>query len=205
MVRIDKVYTKTGDKGETRLGSGDCVSKAHPRVEAYGTIDELNSLVGVVRCFNLQKPDSERRNKLNYILTVIQQRLFDLGSELATNPKKISKQELALSEGYVQWLEKVIDTMNEELQPLKSFTLPGGGHVVSFLHQSRTVCRRAERQMIRLQQKEEIGPWNLPYINRLSDAFFVFSRWSAISFGEEEFLWEPNLPDPDDWSWKRKS
>lgn len=204
MVRINKVYTKTGDKGETGLAGGGRISKTHPKVEAYGTVDELNSIVGIARCFNLQRTSSERRDKLDTILMVIQQRLFDLGSELATKPGETNKNKLALSETNVHWLEEVIDAMNEELQPLKSFTLPGGGPVGSFLHQCRTVCRRAERQVIRLQKEEEIGPWTLPYINRLSDAFFVFCRWAAISFREEELLWEPGMPDPENWHWQKK-
>lgn len=205
MVRIDKVYTKAGDNGETSLVGGERISKDHLRIEAFGTVDELNSLVGIARCFNLQKPDSERRNKLNSILMVIQQRLFDLGSELATRNINTNKHTLALSEKNVHWLEKIIDVMNEELEPLKSFILPGGEPVGAFLHQCRTVCRRAERQIIKLQKQEGIGLWTLPYINRLSDTFFVCSRWTAISFGEDEFLWNPNLADPDDWHWKRKS
>jgi len=202
MVRINKVYTKTGDGGETRLASGERIAKNHPRIEAYGTVDELNSLVGIVRCFNLQQPDCEARGKLELILFTIQQRLFDLGSELATKPEKPGKRGLCLSEANVQWLEEVIDAMNEELPPLKSFTLPGGGPVCSFLHQCRTVCRRAERQMVALARQEEIGSWTLPYVNRLADAFFVFSRWAARRFGEEESLWEPGKPDPDNWQWK---
>ncbi|MFQ5671556.1 MAG: cob(I)yrinic acid a,c-diamide adenosyltransferase [Nitrospinales bacterium] len=204
MVRINKVYTKTGDRGETRLASGERIAKDHPRIEAYGTVDELNSLVGIVRCFNLQKPDSELRNKLELILLTIQQRLFDLGGELASKPAKNQKRRLSLSEANVHWLEEVIDAMNEELQPLKSFTLPGGGPVCSFLHQCRTVCRRAERQMVALARQEEIGPWTIPYINRLADAFFVFSRWAAHRLGEEEPLWEPGQPDPDNWRWESK-
>ncbi|MFQ5715889.1 MAG: cob(I)yrinic acid a,c-diamide adenosyltransferase [Nitrospinales bacterium] len=204
MVRINKVYTKSGDQGETSLGSGERVAKDHPRIEAYGTVDELNSLVGIVRCFNLQEPSRESRDKFNLILHAIQQRLFDLGSELATRPAKKNKHKLAISAANVHWLEEVIDAMNEELHPLQSFTLPGGGPVCSFLHQCRTVCRRAERELLRLRKLEEIGDWTLPYLNRLSDAFFVFSRWMGTRQSETEFLWEPGTPDPDNWRWKKK-
>jgi len=202
MVRINKVYTKTGDKGETSLAQGRRISKDHPRVNAYGTVDELNSLVGIVRCFNLQKPASVRRDKFESILQTIQQRLFDIGSILATDPKSDSKNLPALSEQNVTWLEDVIDAMNEELSPLKSFVLPGGSPVNAFLHQCRTVCRRAEREIVSLNREEEIDSNLLAYVNRLSDALFVFSRWTASTMNEDEFLWEPGKQDPDDWRWE---
>jgi cob(I)alamin adenosyltransferase len=202
MVRINKVYTKTGDKGETSLAQGGRISKAHPRVHAYGTVDELNSLVGIVRCFNLQKPASVRREKFESILQAIQQRLFDIGSILATDPKSDRKNLPALEKQSVNWLEQVIDAMNEELSPLASFVLPGGSPVNAFLHQCRTVCRRAEREIVRLSLKEEIDSNLLAYVNRLSDALFVFSRWTASTMNEDEFLWEPGKKDPDDWRWE---
>ncbi|MFQ5444176.1 MAG: cob(I)yrinic acid a,c-diamide adenosyltransferase [Nitrospinales bacterium] len=202
MVRINKVYTKKGDKGETSLGGGVRVQKDSPRVEAYGTVDELNSVIGITRYFNLQKDASIRRDKLEIILRSIQQRLFDLGSELATSPEKPNKNKCAVTEENVHWLEQVIDEMNGELKPLPSFVLPGGGPVNSFLHQCRTVCRRAERDILRLSRHEELSPWVLAYINRLSDAFFVFGRWVGSTLGEEEFLWEPVSSDPTDWRWK---
>ena len=120
MVRINKVYTKKGDKGETSLAYGGRVPKDNLRVEAYGTVDELNSIVGLVRAFNLEKPASERRDKLEIILQTIQQRLFDIGSILATAPEAKRKSELVLTESNVEWLEQVIDAMNEELKPLNS-------------------------------------------------------------------------------------
>ncbi len=205
MVKINKVYTKTGDKGETSLAYGKQIGKDHPRVRAYGTVDELNSLVGIVRCFNLEKPESVRRDKLETILQNIQQRLFDIGSILATDPKSAPKNSMpAVSEQNVTWLEKVIDAMNEELTPLNSFVLPGGSHVNAFLHQCRTVCRRAERDIVGLSRAEEIEANLLAYINRLSDALFVFSRWTASTMNEKEFLWEPGTDDPKDWRWRTK-
>ncbi|MFQ5449892.1 MAG: cob(I)yrinic acid a,c-diamide adenosyltransferase [Nitrospinaceae bacterium] len=205
MIRINKVYTKTGDRGETSLAGGLRVGKDHPRVEAYGTVDELNSLLGIVRGFNQRKPDSEPRDKLEIILRTIQHRLFDIGSLLATAPEsqQTASSEKALTEGNVVWLEQVIDAMNEELEPLKSFVLPGGGLVTAFLHQGRCVCRRAERDILRLSRKEKVDPWILTYINRLSDALFVFGRWAAVSLDETEFLWEPGMGDPEDWRWKK--
>ncbi len=202
MVRISKVYTKKGDKGETSLAYGKQIGKDHSRVRAYGTVDELNSLVGIVRCFNLEKPESVRRDKLETILQAIQQRLFDIGSILATDPKSAPKSMPSISEQNVTWLEQVIDAMNEELSPLNSFVLPGGSPVNAFLHQCRTVCRRAERDIVSLSRDEEIEANLLAYINRLSDALFVFSRWTASTMNEKEFLWQPGKQDPDDWGWK---
>ena len=198
-VRIDKVYTKAGDQGETSLGRGGRVPKDNLRVEAFGTVDELNSILGMVRCANLKKPLSLRREKLDLILHNIQQKLFDLGGELATNPNK--KSSVLINEKNVIWIEKIVDAMNEELQPLDSFVLSGAGELSSFLHYARTVCRRTERRIVALNQKEEIGEWTLPYINRLSDALFVFSRWAVLSLDEKEILWEPGKTDPKDWNW----
>ena len=196
VLRIDKVYTRGGDKGETSLGNGDRVLKDDPRVEAFGTIDELNCVVGLVRCANLKKPESGSRDKFDLILKSIQQRLFDVGSELAINATKETNI-LSLNEENIKWLEAVIDTMNEDLKVLDSFVLPGGGELNSFLHQARSVCRRSERRVITLSRDEKIGSWIVPYINRLSDAFFVFSRWTTLKMGEPEFLWEPGQTDPD--------
>ena len=203
MVRISKVYTRRGDHGETSSHRGDRFPKDHPKIEAFGTIDELNSLIGHVRHSNLKKPESDRRNKFDLILKNIQHRLFDLGSELATSPGKENSQKLTLTKANVTWLENIIDEMNRELKALDRFVLPGGGELNSFLHQARTVCRRAERRVLNLSRKEEIGPWILPYVNQLSDALFVFSRWVASNLGEPEFLWEPGKEDPDNWKWDK--
>ena len=204
VVRISRVYTKTGDKGETSLVGGIRIAKDHPRMEAIGTVDELNSLVGLVRTFNSQKTVSDRRDKFDGILQTLQQWLFDLGHELACDPKNPPKrgQVATMTEQQVQWLEQVIDAMNEELEPLDSFVLPGGTPVNAFLHQCRTVCRRAERVMVALSREEEVGPSAIAFINRLSDTFFVFSRWVACTMGEEEVLWDPGSSENKDWKWK---
>lgn len=203
VVRISKVYTKGGDKGQTSLVGGGRVDKDHPRVEAYGTVDELNSVLGLVRYHNRQTPSCAQRDRFDEILHVLQNWLFDLGSELATDPESPRKRKgLAVNESYVEWLEAVVDAMNEELKPLPSFTLPGGGIVAAHLHQARTVCRRAERRIITLSKESELGPWAVPFVNRLSDALFVFSRWVVGWNGEEELLWGPETPAPEDWSWK---
>ena len=204
VVRIGRVYTKTGDKGETGLVGGIRIAKDHPRMEAIGTVDELNSLVGLVRTFNNQKPASDRRDKLDGILQTIQQWLFDLGHELACDPKNPPKkgQIAEMTAEKVQWLEEVMDAMNEELEPLDSFVLPGGTPVNAFLHQCRTVCRRAERVMVALSRDDAVGPQAIAFINRLSDTFFVFIRWVSCTLGEDEVLWDPGSSVNKDWKWK---
>lgn len=203
MVRINKVYTKGGDKGETSLAGGGRIAKDHPRVEAYGTIDELNTILGLVRHFNMQNPQSIHRDKFEQILETLQNWLFDLGSQLATDPEfSKKKKKIAINENYLIWLEAVIDAMNEELEPLPSFTLPGGGIVGAYLHQARTVCRRAERRIITLAREHDLGEWPVPFVNRLSDALFVFSRWACQWMEEKESLWVPETKAPEDWQWK---
>ena len=201
MVRINKVYTRQGDKGETRLAGGATVSKDCPRVEAYGTVDELNCLLGIVRNYNRQLPSSVRKEKFEVILQVIQQWLFDLGSYLATQPGTPGTQKTDGIEKNIKWLEDVIDKMNEELPPLQSFILPGGNSLSAFLHQSRAVCRRAERLIVSLGKQEEVAPGVVAFINRLSDALFVFGRWVTINQGEDEILWEPGKTANPDWKW----
>ena len=205
IVRISRVYTKKGDKGETSLVGGIRIPKDHPRMEAIGTVDELNSLVGLVRTFNGQKPVSDRRDKFDGILQTIQQWLFDLGHELACDPKNPPKkgQIAEMTAEKVQWLEEVMDAMNEELEPLDSFVLPGGSPVNAFLHQCRTVCRRAERVMVALSWEEDVGPQAIAFINRLSDTFFIFSRWVACTMGEDEILWNPSSSINKNWKWNQ--
>jgi len=217
MVRITRVYTRTGDKGETALVGGRRVAKDSPRIEAYGTIDELNSIVGLARVFNEERlekgstlsstlrlrPEGRLTSKgkahrfLDRVLRKIQDELFDLGSELAT-PVDFSYQGMyRVGEREVKRLEELMDECQKELDPLKSFVLPGGGRVGGYLHQCRTVCRRAERELIRLSRVEEIGEWPLKYMNRLSDLFFVLSRWIGKRTGEKEYLWQRGLkPKP---------
>lgn len=201
MVKITKVYTRTGDTGETGLVGGRRLNKIHPRIEAYGTVDELNSLVGIVRSLNDDKNPSERRDKFELILEAVQHKLFDLGAELATLPGDEYEGQISITVGDVEWLEQVIDAMNEELPKLFSFILPGGSAMNAALHQARTVCRRAEREVLRLHEQEPVSPAVLAYLNRLSDALFVFGRWSSATLGEREVLWEPGKPYPD-WRWR---
>jgi len=194
MVRITKVYTRRGDNGETALVGGKRVAKHSPRVEAYGTIDELNSVVGIARVFNEESLEAGGAHRfLDEVLCRIQDELFDVGSELATPSEFVQDGMYRVSQSEIDRLEKLIDKCQEDLEPLKSFILPGGGRVGAYLHQCRTVCRRAEREISRLSREEEINKCLIKYVNRLSDLFFVLSRWIAKQTGEREYLWQRGL------------
>jgi len=197
-VRINRVYTRTGDRGETALVGGKRVPKDSLRIEAYGTIDELNSIVGLARVFNEESLDAgEAHRFLDEVLCQLQDELFDLGSELATPPEFFQQGMYRVGGGEVARLENLMDKCQKDLEPLKSFILPGGGRVGAYLHQCRTVCRRAERDILRLSREEEINPEVIKYVNRLSDLFFVLSRWIAKQTGEQEYLWQRGLqPKP---------
>jgi cob(I)alamin adenosyltransferase len=193
-IRITRVYTRTGDAGDTALVGGRRVPKDSPRIVAYGTIDELNAIVGIVRTFNEERlGDGEHHRWLDETLRRLQNELFDLGSELATPPDAAYEGMFRVGEAEVTALERLMDHCQQELEPLKSFTLPGGGRIGAFLHQARTVCRRAEREVLALSRLEPIGEWPLRYVNRLSDLFFVLGRWVARHLGEKEYLWERGL------------
>jgi cob(I)alamin adenosyltransferase len=194
MVRITRVYTRTGDQGETALVGGRRVPKDAPRIEAYGTVDELNAVLGLARVFNAERlGKGEAHRWLDETLRRLQNQLFDLGSELATPEDAVYEGMYRVGQAEVTELEQLIDRCQEELEPLKSFVLPGGGRVGAFLHQARTVCRRAEREILRLSRVEPIPEWPLRYVNRLSDLLFVLSRWVAKRLGEPEYLWERGL------------
>jgi len=193
-IRITRVYTRTGDAGETALVGGRRVPKDSPRIEAYGTVDELNAILGLARVFNAERlSEGDGPRWLDEVLRRLQNELFDLGSELATPEDAVYEGMHRVGEDEVKRLEELIDRCQEELQPLKSFVLPGGGRVGAFLHQARTVCRRAERQLLRLSRAEPLAPSPLRYLNRLSDLLFVLSRWVARRLGEPEYLWERGL------------
>jgi cob(I)alamin adenosyltransferase len=193
-IRITRVYTRTGDKGETSLVGGKRVPKDSPRIDAYGTIDELNSSIGLARVFNEENLDAgEAHHFLDEVLCKIQDELFDLGSELATHPEFFQEGMFRISDIEIKNLEKLIDKCQENLEPLNSFVLPGGGRIGAYLHQCRTVCRRAEREILRLAREETISEWPLKYVNRLSDLFFVLSRWISKETGEREYLWQRGL------------
>ena len=201
MVKITKVYTRTGDSGKTGLVGGKRLPKDHPRIEAFGSVDELNSVIGIALSYLAKKEVSRRREKMESILEAIQQKLFDTGSELATLPGDEYEGQINIKTEDSEWLEEIIDAMNEELQPLKSFILPGGTSLNAFLHQARTVCRRAERDIIKLNQIDLVNPEIIKYINRLSDYLFVAGRWVTETLGETETLWQPGKSKPD-WNWK---
>jgi cob(I)alamin adenosyltransferase len=190
-MRITKVYTRTGDGGKTRLAGGQQVWKDSLRVEAYGTVDELNAAVGVVRAMNAGMSGTHAQaEELEEELRWIQNKLFDIGSILATVPGQTFKNMPQVTGTDATRLEKSIDRCQKDLEPLKEFILPGGGKVSGFLHQARTVCRRAERLCVRLSREEPVDPAIIKFVNRLSDALFVFARWVAKTQGEPEFLWE---------------
>lgn len=193
-IRITRVYTRTGDDGMTALVGGKRVPKDAARIEAYGTIDELNAVVGLARAWNEEgRGKRELHLKLDAMLQEIQQELFDLGSELAT-PEDFTYEGMhRVGEDEVTRIERVIDECQKELEPLKSFILPGGGRISAQLHQCRTVCRRAEREILRLSRVENVGEWPLRYVNRLSDLFFVLGRWVGRNLGETEYLWQRGL------------
>ncbi|MDE0035305.1 MAG: cob(I)yrinic acid a,c-diamide adenosyltransferase [Deltaproteobacteria bacterium] len=193
-IRITRVYTRTGDDGMTALVGGKRVPKDAARIEAYGTIDELNAVVGLARAWNEEgRGERELHLKLDAMLQEVQQELFDLGSELAT-PEDFTYEGMhRMGEDEVTRIERVIDECQKELEPLKSFILPGGGRISAQLHQCRTVCRRAEREILRLSRVEDVGEWPLRYVNRLSDLFFVLGRWVGRNLGETEYLWQRGL------------
>lgn len=195
-IRITRVYTRTGDKGETGLVGGKRVPKDAPRIEAYGTVDELNSVVGLALAFNEGKlKQGEAHRFLDGLLREIQNELFDLGSELATPADSAHPPKFRVGARAVRRIEATIDQCRRELGPLRSFVLPGGGKIAASLHQCRTVCRRAEREIVRLSRQEPIGEWPLIYINRLSDLFFVLSRWIVKRMGKKEELWQRGLQE----------
>jgi cob(I)alamin adenosyltransferase len=183
-----KIYTKTGDKGKTSLLGGTKVLKSDMRIEAYGTIDELNSFVGL--CLDHLKPAD-----IQNVLPEIQDRLFTIGSSLACDPEKETKMKIPdLHENDVELLEKEIDKMNETLPTMKSFILPGGHVAVSTLHVARSICRRAERCCVKLMKKEkEVPELVIKYLNRLSDYLFVLARFTAYQLKAEEIPWKPRV------------
>jgi cob(I)alamin adenosyltransferase len=191
-VRITRVYTRTGDRGETGLVGGKRVPKDSPRLEAYGTIDELNSVLGVAGALNEERlAEGEAHAFLDRVLKEIQQQLFDLGAELATPPEASGRGGPRIGESEVKRIEELIDGCQKELGPLESFVLPGGGKIGAQLHHARTVCRRAEREIVRLSRSEPVGEGAIKYVNRLSDLLFVLARWIGAKTGAREVLWRP--------------
>jgi len=190
---INRVYTRGGDKGETSLAGGERLPKDAPRIEAYGTVDELNAYIGVARQTAEDLLSAHPAlAELDTILKRVQHELFNVGSILATLPKDVHPRQPRVTQAEITQLEKEIDRMNEGLPELRSFVLPGGCRLNAELHVCRTVCRRAERHSVALSRGEEIDPDIVRYLNRLSDALFVWSRWASHTLGVPEILWEPN-------------
>lgn len=179
-----KIYTKTGDSGTTSLVEGTRLSKAHDRIEAYGTVDELNSFLGLLA-------DQEVNQKRYAFLKALQDELFVIGSNLASDPEKRAQRIPPVKEMYITQLEQEMDAMDAGLPALRHFVLPGGHPAVSMAHVARTVCRRAERAVIRLSEHSEIPDGVVRFLNRLSDYFFVLSRQLCMELGVEEVKWTP--------------
>lgn len=192
-IALNRIYTKGGDKGETALAGGQRVPKDSARIEAYGTVDELNAFIGLacVTCGD-ETTRALRLGRLADILRRVQHELFNLGSQLSTLPKDLHPKQARITPSEIEQLEREIDAMNEELPALRSFVLPGGTRLNAELHIARTVCRRAERLTVTLARTEETPPDAVRYLNRLSDALFVWSRWANHVLGVPEVLWEPN-------------
>ena len=191
MVRITKVHTGGGDGGETSLVDGTRVGKEHPRVAIYGTIDEANSAIGIVRMElgRASFPMVETRDYADKLLGLIQQELFDVGAECACPPGGVPEQMTIIGSDAGERLVSEMDSMLEDLEPLSSFILPTGSPAVANLHMARTIVRRAEREACAL--REEVRPEVISYLNRLSDHCFVLGRWITAQTGEEETLWTP--------------
>ncbi len=186
-VALNRIYTKAGDQGQTHLAGGQRIAKDSLRIECYGTVDELNAFVGMAGVSS-----TECIPELAAILRRVQHELFNLGSILATQPENVHPKQARITPAEIEQLEKEIDRMNADLAPLRSFVLPGGSRLNTELHACRTICRRAERIAVSLAREEEIPPETIQYLNRLSDAFFVWSRWANHVLGLPEVLWEPN-------------
>lgn len=186
MVVLNRIYTRTGDDGTTALGSGDRRKKYDLRVDAYGTLDEVNAVMGLVRLHTAGDP------ALDKALSRIQNDLFDVEADLCLSEKGPGGARLTVTEVQVKWLEDQIDLLNSDLAPLKSFILPGGSAASAYMHLARTVCRRAERIMVALmdQPGETVSPPSLKYVNRLSDYLFVAGRY-ANGKGADDVLWAP--------------
>jgi cob(I)alamin adenosyltransferase len=192
-VRINRVYTKKGDQGTTQLVGGQRVSKADRRIAAYGTVDELNACIGLARAATVEAARARPRlDELARSLLRVQHELFNTGSILATLPADVHPQQARVTPADVTSLEQQMDRCNLELEPLRSFVLPGGGRINAALHLARTVCRRAERECVALAMESEVDPLAIVYLNRLSDALFVWSRFASFVEEVPEILWDPN-------------
>lgn len=186
---LNRIYTRTGDRGETGLAGGQRVEKDALRIETYGTVDELNAHLGTA-CFSAES--DSRLASLASSLKRVQHELFNLGSILATLSDDVHPKQPRVTEKEIELLEREIDAANSDLPALRSFVLPGGSRINAELHVARTVCRRAERLVVQLAREEKVPEEAVFYLNRLSDALFVWSRWVNYLLGVPEVLWSPN-------------
>jgi cob(I)alamin adenosyltransferase len=192
-IAINRVYTRGGDKGETGLAGGQRIAKDSQRIEAYGTVDELNATIGVARATAEESMAGHPKlAELDAILKRVQHELFNVGSILATLSQDVHPRQARVTDAEIAQLEAEIDRMNAVLPALRSFVLPGGCRLNAELHVCRTVCRRAERIAVALAREEPVDGEIVRYLNRLSDALFVWSRWASHTLGVPEILWEPN-------------
>ena len=192
-IALNRIYTRTGDAGHTHLVGGQRVEKDDARLACYGTVDELNAFLGVARnSAEAIAAHADELTTLCRLLKRVQHELFNLGSILATLPEDVHPKQPRITALEVEQLEQDIDRANAILEPLRSFVLPGGTRLDAELHVCRTVCRRAERLLVRLARDQNVPPETIQYLNRLSDAFFVWSRWVNHVLGASETLWEPN-------------
>lgn len=192
-IALNRIYTRAGDGGETRLVGGQRISKDDPRIECYGTVDELNAFVGLARTTAEQlSQGAEPLRHFAARLKRVQHELFNLGSILATLPQDVHPNQPRITAAEVEQLERELDEANSALTPLRSFVLPGSSRLEAELHVCRTVCRRAERLLVKLAREQDVPRETVQYLNRLSDAFFVWSRWVNHVLGLEETLWQPN-------------
>jgi cob(I)alamin adenosyltransferase len=192
-VALNRIYTRMGDSGDTHLAGGQRIAKDDLRIECYGTVDELNSFLGAARA-NIEDLGAgvQQLQRLAAILKRVQHELFNLGSILATLPDDVHPKQPRITAADIEQLERDIDAGNADLEPLRSFVLPGGSRLDAELHICRTVCRRAERLLVSLARAQSVPPEAIRYLNRLSDALFVWSRWVNHVSGTPETLWEPN-------------
>lgn len=199
MPKLTRIYTRTGDKGETGLVGGQRVRKTDPRIETYGTVDELSSAIGIAR--SALRPHLERMARaarLDAWLAWTQDLLFNVGSDLATLAADRWEGMPLVTDADAAALERAIDEAQRDLEPLANFILPGGSDAGAHLHLARTICRRAERLLIALRERDEtVSSENVRYLNRLSDALFVWARWINAGFEEPEALWNPATAPPD--------
>ncbi len=199
-MRITKVYTKTGDDGNTALVGGQRVPKYDPRIDAYGTSDELMSFIGWARQELYMERDkftcTDGYNEMDQVLEFIGNKLFTLGADLATRVDDRHPQMVVINEDDIKFLEEVCDYFNDELPPLTDFVLPGGSRTASALHVCRTIARRAERAVVELSTKENVGDYTAKYLNRISDSLFVMARWVNHRMDVDEVIWRRDLPQP---------